>query len=152
MPWISGTRTGFSPSSPCYSRHFSQPPCDAARRTASCEIEEQQSGGRLSLERDGIRLSDRRAIAGLELIAIERDSTAHDLDPDAAPRRDRMGDAVTLVEECGIEPDILVDGDGAVAAISGADKAQPAVLLRIADALLFVARRQAAALGDDPDL
>src|SRR5689334_20434010 len=91
MPWIYGTRMGSSPFSPCCSRPFSRPRRGAARSGALREIEHQQLRGRVRLELDAALLDDGRAVAGFELIAVERNGAAHELHPGTAPGRDRMG-------------------------------------------------------------
>ena len=59
---------------------------------------------------------------------------------------------LTAAEHRSVEVDVLVEADGAFGAVVRDDAPQAAALLAFREGLLLVARRQALALGQDPDL
>src|SRR6185503_4161183 len=87
-----------------------------------------------------------------EPLAIHLDLAADRVHVGAPAFRERMRDRIRAVEERGVEARILVDRDRTLPAIGRGDEAKlPALGLGL-EALLLVARRDAAARGLDPDL
>jgi hypothetical protein len=115
------------------------------------EIEDQHLGVAGAGDGDGLAL-DGGAVAGRQLVAVDLDLAAGDVDPGAAAGGQLVGGALAGGEQAGVHGGVLVDGHAAVAAVARGDQAQAAAALGVGEPLLLVARTQAALLGQDPDL
>src|ERR1700741_2355227 len=116
----------------------------------SVQIEEQPLRA-AARERERGLVRDGSAVAGFERLAVDVDFAARDLNPAVAIGLEvvRHGRAV---EQRGVETHVLMDGDGAVAAVGGGYEAECVAALVLLKFLLLVARRDALFGGDDPDL
>src|SRR6185437_11058450 len=138
-----GTRPGMTIMS--WGICFRKPP-------SSREIEQQQLGVGVGFDRDALLVFDGGAVAFAHLGVVEREDAAGDLHPDSAAGRDVVRDALARGEIGDEEARILIERQRAVPTIRRGDEAQLALPLVAREGLLLIARRQAGALGNEPDL
>ena len=75
-------------------------------------------------------------------LAVDGKLSVRHLDPDAPSGAQRERSSLSAFERRRIEIDVLMDGEGAVAAVARPDETQLAALLLLAEGLLLVARRR----------
>src|SRR6266571_6811648 len=115
------------------------------------KIEHQHFRIRALLERDAAGVGLER-IAGAELVPVDRDPAARQVDVALAALAERKRGALRAVEQAGVDARVLVDSHRTVAAVRRHDEPQPAALLLRGEMLLVVRRFNAANVGLDPDL
>src|SRR6185312_9833374 len=118
----------------------------------SREIEKQDLAAAVARQSQRALVEQGGAVAGGERRAVEAHVAARHLQPGVAPGPE--GDARTLPgrQARGVEIDVLMERQTAVASIRRGDQAQLALPLRSSERLLLVARRQSDRVGHDPDL
>src|SRR5262245_60922888 len=92
------------------------------------------------------------AVALRELDVAERAASARNLDPRVAPARERVPELAAGVRRRDVQTRVLVDANGPFAARRRRHEPEPVRALRAVERALFVARLDALAVGDEPDL
>src|SRR6516162_4608869 len=121
----------------------------------SRQVEDQHFTGGLARDagdRERPLVDDGGAVAGREALAAEVDGAVRDLDPGVASGGELQRRLAAGGEGPRVEADVLMDGERAVPAVGRGAELEPPVALGGRERLLLVARRQAGARGDDPDL
>src|SRR5262249_41059157 len=97
-------------------------------------------------------VADGGAVARGQRLAVDLDVAARDLHPGAASGRQGVRHASAVVEQRRVEPGILVHLDRAVVPVGRRDQPQVSALVGIDEGLLLVARPDAVAFRQQPDL
>jgi hypothetical protein len=98
----------------------------------------------------GLRQGDR--IALIDGFTIDDRAASGNLEPVISIGTDGHGDRRAGGQNRGIEVQILMDGDGVIAAIAGGEEAELALLAVVGKGFLLIAGGDAGLLRDDPDL
>src|SRR4029450_10825306 len=120
------------------------------RSVSHRQVEDQDLGVAVSLDREAILSRHRGPVALAERGVVEADGTTRDLYPGRPARPQRELDALAGREARGVYRGVLEDAPGAGLRLTSGDLPQHTVLER--HDLLVVPRRQAPALGQYPDL
>src|SRR5215472_16446146 len=118
----------------------------------SGEVEEKDFGLVDTAQFERLLTGDSGAVAGFELLAIERDRAAGHLDIGVPVGPEFVLDDFARSEDGGIQFVVLADFHGAVAAVGRGNQAQLAALFGFGEVLLVVDRLVALLVGEHPDL
>src|SRR6185312_5691207 len=118
----------------------------------SGEIEQQDFRLCGAFDLDTWDIADGEAVAFLHEIAIETDLAARHLQPGMPAGPEIESEAFPLTQQAGVEIDILMHRDAALAPVARGDQPPCAALLLVGESALLITRRQAVALGQNPDL
>src|ERR1700720_4329732 len=92
---------------------------------------------------------DRRAVAGVQVVAVHHPGAAGNLQPALAVGRQSLRHLFGGLQDGSEKLHVLMNDDGAIAAVGRADQAQPATLVGIRKCFLLIARRDPLTIGYD---
>src|SRR6266850_2233052 len=116
------------------------------------QIEDQDLGRIGGLQAQRALVAYRGAVARGQLLAVQLDRAARHLHPGVPSGAELVGDALALSQKRPVDRGVLIDLHRSLAPVPRRKQAKRSLPLVGREVLLLVAGREAALLGDDPDL